>query len=103
MTSKLSPARSAGLILHPTSLPGPSGIGDLRPAAYTWVYLLAGAGQKWWRVLRLAPTGFGDSPYQCFSALAGNPLLVSPQLLVQDGLLENGDLTSPSFPPERVD
>ena len=83
MTSSLSTARSAGIILHPTSLPGPFGVGDLGPAAYAWVDLLAGAGQKWWQVLPLGPTGYGDSPYQCFSAFAGNPLLVSPQMLVQ--------------------
>jgi 4-alpha-glucanotransferase len=103
MTSSLSSARSAGIILHPTSLPGPFGIGDLGPAAYAWVDLLAGAGQKWWQVLPLGPTGFGDSPYQCFSAFAGNPLLVSPQLLIEDGLLSQGDLASPGFPAERVD
>ena len=102
MTS-MSPARSAGIILHPTSLPGPFGIGDLGPNAYAWVDLLAGAGQKWWQVLPLGPTGYGDSPYQCFSAFAGNPLLVSPELLVQEGLLDSSDVSAPAFPAEHVD
>jgi 4-alpha-glucanotransferase len=103
MTSSLSSARSAGIILHPTSLPGPFGVGDLGPAAYAWVDMLAGAGQKWWQVLPLGPTGFGDSPYQCFSAFAGNPLLVSPQFLVEDGLLNAGDIAAPAFPADHVD
>ena len=75
--------RSAGLLLHPTSLPGPYGIGDLGPAAYAWVDALAAARQTWWQILPLGPTGYGDSPYQCFSAFAGNPYLISPELLVQ--------------------
>ena len=74
------------MLLHPTSLPGPFGIGDLGPAAYAWVDTLVRAGQKWWQVLPLGPTGYGDSPYQCFSAFAGNPYLISPESLVQDGL-----------------
>jgi 4-alpha-glucanotransferase len=103
MTSAISPARSAGIILHPTSLPGPFGIGDLGSAAYAWIDLLAGAGQKWWQVLPLGPTGYGDSPYQCFSAFAGNPNLISPDILLQEGLLDNADLACPPFPAERVD
>ena len=81
MTAPLRPARSAGILLHPTSLPGPFGIGDLGPAAYQWVDALVRAKQKWWQVLPLGPTGYGDSPYQCFSACAGNPYLVSPEFL----------------------
>src|SRR5689334_10310682 len=99
----LSTARSAGIILHPTSLPGPFGVGDLGPAAYAWIDALAGAGQKWWQVLPLGPTGYGDSPYQCFSAFAGNPLLVSPQVLVQEGLLNQGDLQGPVFVADHVE
>ncbi|HEY3285942.1 MAG TPA: glycogen debranching protein GlgX [Gemmatimonadaceae bacterium] len=68
--------RSAGILLHPTSLPGPHGIGDLGPAAHRFVDVLADAGMTLWQVLPLGPTGYGDSPYQCFSAFAGNPLLV---------------------------
>jgi 4-alpha-glucanotransferase len=89
--------------LHPTSLPGPYGIGDLGPAAYAWVDTLVQAKQSWWQILPLGPTGFGDSPYQSFSAFAGNPCLVSPQALLEDGLLDARDLPHTAFPPERVD
>jgi 4-alpha-glucanotransferase len=68
--------RAAGVLLHPTSLPGPSGIGDFGPDAHRFVQWLADAGLKIWQVLPLGPTGYGDSPYQCFSAFAGNPLLI---------------------------
>src|SRR6187399_518238 len=97
------PRRSAGVLLHPTSLPGPYGIGDLGPVAFEWVDVLAAAGQSWWQILPLGPTGFGDSPYQCFSAFAGNPYLVSPDALVADGLLDATDLAGADFPPTRVD
>jgi 4-alpha-glucanotransferase len=96
--------RSAGVLFHPTSLPGPDGIGDVGPQAYRWVDWLAGAGCTWWQMLPLGPTGYGDSPYQCFSAFAGNPFLISPDLLMQDGLLTESDLSDrPEFPAERVD
>ena len=95
--------RTSGIILHPTSLPGPYGIGDLGPAAYAWIDALVQARQKWWQILPLGPTGYGDSPYQCFSAFAGNPLLVSPEFLREDGLIDNTDLQGVSFPAERVD
>lgn len=98
-----SPHRAAGVLLHPTCLPGPYGIGDLGPAAYQWVDALAEAKQTWWQILPLGPTGFGDSPYQCFSAFAGNPNLISPDLLARDGLLSSGDLARPWFPTDRVD
>lgn len=68
--------RAAGILLHPTSLPSPGGIGDMGPDAFRFVRWLADAGMKIWQVLPLGPTGFGDSPYQCFSAFAGNPLLI---------------------------
>ncbi len=96
--------RSAGVLLHPTSLPGPYGIGDLGPQAYRWVDWLASTGCHWWQVLPLGPTGYGDSPYQCFSAVAGNPLLISPDLLLKDGLLTEDDLADrPDFPADRVE
>jgi 4-alpha-glucanotransferase len=95
-------ARSAGVLLHPTSLPGPFGIGDLGPAAYAWIDTLAAAGQSWWQVLPLGPTGYGDSPYQCFSAFAGNPNLISPELLAEDGLLPREDLPAFELPPGPV-
>jgi 4-alpha-glucanotransferase len=79
--------RSAGILLHPTSLPGKFGIGDLGSEAYRFVDFLVEAGQKLWQVFPLGPTGYGDSPYQCFSAFAGNPLLISPEILIEEGLL----------------
>jgi 4-alpha-glucanotransferase len=96
--------RSSGILLHPTSLPGPYGIGDLGEAAYRFVDFLSAAGQRLWQVLPLGPTGYGDSPYQCFSAFAGNTLLVSPQRLVDDGLLSHADIDPiPSFNNDRVE
>ncbi len=83
--------RSGGILLHPTSLPGPYGIGDLGPGAHRFIDWLAEAGCKLWQVLPLGHTGYGDSPYQCFSAFAGNPLLISPELLVKDGLLTEAE------------
>ena len=98
-----NPNRSAGVLLHPTSLPSPFGMGDLGPAAYQWIDALAHARQSWWQVLPLGPTGFGDSPYQAFSAFAGNPFLVSPQFLRDDGLVDGPDLSGVNFPADRVD
>ena len=72
----MSFARAAGILLHPTSLPGPDGVGDLGPEAHRFADVLAQAGLTIWQVLPLGPTGYGDSPYQCFSAFAGNPLLI---------------------------
>ena len=96
--------RISGLLLHPTSLPGPWGIGDLGPEARAFVEFLAGAKQGLWQVLPLGPTGYGDSPYQCFSAFAGNPLLVSLDDLVERGLLAGSALAkAPAFPEGRVD
>jgi 4-alpha-glucanotransferase len=94
--------RTSGIVLHPTSLPGPYGIGDLGPGAYRFVDFLAASGQGLWQMLPLGPTGYGDSPYQCLSAFAGNPLLISPDLLADDGWLAAGDLDSPAFPVDRV-
>jgi len=96
--------RSACIILHPTSLPGPDGMGDLGPEAYRWVNFLAESGTTIWQVLPLGPTGYGDSPYQCFSAFAGNPFLISPALLLDEGLLNRTDLADrPEFSTEAVD
>jgi 4-alpha-glucanotransferase len=85
--------RLSGVLLHPTSFPGPYGIGDLGPEAYKFVDFLVAAGQSLWQVLPLGPTGYGDSPYACYSAFAGNTLLVSPERLVNEGLLGEQDLT----------
>jgi 4-alpha-glucanotransferase len=96
--------RSAGIILHPSSLPSPDGIGDLGPEAYRWINYLAETGCSLWQILPLGPTGYGDSPYQCFSAFAGNPYLVSAALLLDDGLLSREDLADrPHFPVHTVD
>jgi 4-alpha-glucanotransferase len=90
--------RSSGVLLHPTSLPGPFGIGDIGPEAYRWIDFLADVGCRLWQILPLGPTGYGDSPYQCFSAFAGNPYLVSPEALFDGGLLDSDDLLSlPDF------
>lgn len=96
--------RSSGILLHPTSLPGRFGIGDLGPEAYRFVDFLKSAGMGIWQVLPLGPTGYGDSPYQSFSAFAGNPLLISPEKLVAHGLLKARELAdTPSFPEDTVD
>jgi 4-alpha-glucanotransferase len=90
--------------LHPTSLPGRYGVGDLGPEAYRFVDFLAEAGQHLWQVLPLGPTGYGDSPYQCFSAFAGNTLLTSPDVLRDEGLLSDEALSGgPELPDDRVD
>jgi 4-alpha-glucanotransferase len=93
--------RAAGILLHPTSLPGPHGIGELGPEATAFLDFLNETGQRLWQVLPLGPTGYGDSPYQCFSAFAGNPLLVSLDLLRDQGLLSAADLKSAAHLPER--
>lgn len=79
--------RASGILLHPTSLPGPFGVGDLGEAAYDFIDFLSFSGQKLWQVMPLGPTGYGDSPYACLSAFAGNPLLISPEKLVSEGFL----------------
>lgn len=84
--------KGSGVLLHPTSLPGDYGIGDLGPEAYNFVDFLQSSGQKYWQVLPLNPPGFGGSPYQPFSAFAGNHLLISPDKLIQEGLLETKDV-----------
>ncbi len=96
--------RSSGIILHPTSLPGPDGIGDLGPECFHWIDFLQEVGCGLWQILPLGPTGYGDSPYQCFSAFAGNPYLISPVLLQKDGLLTRSDFSDrPAFPIDKVD
>ncbi len=97
-------SRVAGILLHPTCLPGPHGIGELGPAATAFLDFLHEAGLGLWQVLPLGPTGYGDSPYQCFSAFAGNPLLVSLDRLRDDGLLTAEELGErPDFPAREVD
>ncbi|HEX8722063.1 MAG TPA: 4-alpha-glucanotransferase [Pyrinomonadaceae bacterium] len=96
--------RASGILLHPTSLPGRFGIGDLGGEAYRFVDWLAAAGQTYWQIMPLGPTGYGDSPYSAFSAFAGNTNLVSPEKLVESGLLAGSDIeTPPGLPATRVD
>jgi 4-alpha-glucanotransferase len=84
--------RSSGILLHPTSLPGPFGIGDLGPQAFRFAEQLHQAGQKIWQILPLGPPGKGNSPYQCLSSCGGNPMLISPELLVERGYLSKNDI-----------
>ncbi len=96
--------RRSGILLHPTSLPGGTGIGDLGNEAYHFVDFLSETGQSLWQVLPLGPTGYGDSPYQCFSAFAGNPLLISLEALRDSGWLVRRALEpGPKFSNKRVD
>jgi 4-alpha-glucanotransferase len=96
-------SRSSGILLHVTSLPGPYGIGDLGPAAHAWVDALESAKQTWWQILPLGPAGHGDSPYQCYSAFAGNPMLISPEALIGEGLLTPAAAQPPESPTGSVD
>ncbi len=96
--------RASGILLHPTSLPGRYGIGDLGDAAYSFADFLAGSGVGIWQVLPLGPPGFGNSPYQSYSSMAGNPLLISPDALAMEGLLAAEDLAAaPVLDQDRVD
>jgi 4-alpha-glucanotransferase len=94
--------RASGLLLHVTSLPSPYGIGDLGPSAFLWVDRLHEAGQRWWQALPLGPTGYGNSPYQSLSSFAGNGLLISPDCLIADGLIQAKDCGG-HFVPDLVD
>lgn len=94
--------RTAGVLLHPTSLPGPSGIGDLGEEAHRFADFLASAGQSWWQMLPLGPTGFGNSPYSALSSWAGNPLLVSLERLARESWLPPEEAAAPDAPPGRV-
>jgi 4-alpha-glucanotransferase len=95
--------RASGLLLHVTSLPSRYGIGDVGPGALAWVDRLHEASQGWWQALPLGPTGYGDSPYQPLSSFAGNGLLISPDWLIEDGLLRASDCEGRSFPATAVD
>lgn len=96
--------RASGILLHPTSLPGKYGIGTLGKSCFDFIDFLVKAGQTYWQILPLGPTGYADSPYQCFSAHAGNPNLIDPDLLVKVKLLETDDLNDfPRLPEDFVD
>src|SRR5260370_4459980 len=95
--------RASGVLLHIASLPSVYGIGDVGPAALAWIDRLQEAGQSWWQALPLGPTGYGNSPYQSLSSFAGNELLMSPDGLIEDGLLRPKDIGSPSFQATAID
>jgi 4-alpha-glucanotransferase len=95
--------RASGLLLHVTSLPSPYGIGDVGPTAIAWIDQLYQAKQSWWQALPLGPTGYGNSPYQALSSFAGNGLLISPDWLIEDGLLGPSDCATTSFSRSAVD
>jgi 4-alpha-glucanotransferase len=95
--------RSSGILLHPTSLPSPGGIGDFGPAAYEFVDWLAAARQKLWQILPLGPPGYGNSPYSCTSAFAGNVLLISLERLAERGLLDPKEVAALPDGESRVD
>lgn len=97
-------SRSSGILLHPTSHPGRYGIGELGREAYQFIDFLAQSGQKLWQILPLGPTGYGNSPYMSFSAIAGNHLLISLDILREKKLLSDADLENiPDFPLDQVD
>lgn len=96
--------RGSGILLHLTSLPGRSGIGDLGPGADWFLNVLVETGQRWWQMLPVGPIGAGNSPYASPSSFAGSPLLIAPEPLVAKGLLTTADLDEvPRFPSDRVD
>ncbi len=95
--------RASGLLMHVTSLPSPYGIGDVGPGALAWIDRLQEAGQNWWQALPLGPTGYGNSPYQSLSSFAGNGLLVSPDWLIEEGLVEASECQPDAFPQHEVD
>jgi 4-alpha-glucanotransferase len=103
LTRKVRFDRASGILLHPTSLPGRYGIGDFGPGAFRFVDWLIEANQSLWQVCPLGPTGYGDSPYQCLSAFAGNPLLVSLERVRDQGLLLESELVSARANPGDVD
>ncbi|MBR3640668.1 MAG: 4-alpha-glucanotransferase [Oscillibacter sp.] len=94
--------RSCGILLPVFSLPSPYGIGTLGKAAYAFVDLLKRAGQSWWQILPLGPTGFGDSPYQSFSSFAGNPYFIDPKKLYEAGLLSRADVREAEYEGEKT-
>ncbi|GAC1359421.1 MAG: 4-alpha-glucanotransferase [Herpetosiphon sp.] len=97
-------SRASGILLHPTSFPGRGGIGELGSAAYRFIDWLVQGGQRLWQILPLGPTGYGDSPYACFSASAGNPMLISLEMLQRQGLLTEDEVgAGADFSADTVD
>src|SRR5437763_8373867 len=100
----MSFSRASGILLHATSLPGRFAVGDLGPVAFAFADFLAASGQSLWQVLPLGPTGYGDSPYASYSAFAGNTLLISPEKLLEQGLITELELADiPTTPSPRLD
>ena len=95
--------RKSGILMHISSLPGPYGVGSMGKTAYDFVDFLVAAGQTFWQILPLSPTGFGDSPYQSFSTFAGNHYLIDLDTLVAEGLLLPGELEGIRWREDRVD
>jgi len=95
--------RTSGVLLHVTSLPSRFGIGDLGPMAFRCIDRLASARQSWWQVLPLGPTGFGHSPYQALSSFAANPLVISPEKLIEEQLIDAQDCEVESLSSDYVD
>lgn len=97
-------SRSSGILLHPTSFPSRFGIGDLGLESFRFIDFLVESGQQYWQVLPIGPTGYGNSPYMSYAALAGNPLLISPDKLIDEGWLNEGDFSNlPEFPSHTVE
>ena len=100
----MTSSRASGILLHPTSLPGPFGMGDLGPEACQFANFLAGTGQSLWQILPLGHISYGNSPYMCLSAFGGNPYLISLERLVDEGLLDKADIENPpDFPKDKTD
>ena len=97
--------RASGILMHITALPGPYGVGTMGKASYQFIDFLQQAGQRYWQVLPLTPTGYGNSPYQSCSTYAGNPYLIDLTALVEEGLLQTGEITACNWgdDPGRVD
>src|SRR5690242_12887822 len=95
--------RASGVLLHVTSLPSRYGIGDVGPCAFAWIDRLATSAQSWWQLLPLGPTGSGHSPYQALSSFAANPLIISPEKLVEYGLISEGDCDNDFSQSDYVD
>lgn len=96
--------RASGILLHPTSFPSRFGVGDMGIEAYRFIDFLVESDQQYWQILPLGPTGYGNSPYSCYSAMAGNPLMLSPEMLRDEQLLSDEDLDgSPEFPLDTVE
>ena len=104
-SSAIFEQRLSGILLHPTSLQSDYGIGDLGKEAYRFVDFLVESKQRIWQILPLGPTGYGNSPYLCYSAIAGSPLLISLESIQESGWLSEEDLhrDRPNFPSDHVD